>query len=129
MDNSEEKSSPKTTSKENIKEYGSPSGVKSLGTRIEASLSPSPLKAKGKNIIPEDIFPEPKDDSQKILGNSIKKMKNRGDAKEMFATIYRDGNENKFPFNHTYYHEAKNEENRRLGLLSEEQQAELIADS
>ena len=29
---------------------------------------------------------------------------------------------------HTYYHESKNEENRRLGLLSEELQAELIAD-
>ena len=65
-----------SSKKESTKEYGSPSGAKSLGTRIEASYPPSPLKAKGKNIIHEDIFLEPKDDSQKILGNSIKEMKN-----------------------------------------------------
>ena len=55
-------------------------------------------------------------------------MKNRGDAKEMFATIFRNGKEIKVYYTHTYFHEAKNEENRRLGLLSEELQAELIAD-
>ena len=45
----------------------------------------------------------------------------------MFATIYRIGKKIKFYYTHTYYHEAKNEENIRLGLLSEEEQAELIA--
>ena len=115
-------------SKSRTKEYGSPSGAKSLGTRIEVSLPPSPLKAKGKNIIHDDIFPEPKDDSQKILGNSIKEMKNRGDAKEKFATIFRNGKEIKVYCTHTYFHEAKNEENRRLGLLSKKLQADLIAD-
>ena len=106
------------------KEYGSPSGTKTLGTSYVAS--PTPPKPKGKSLFQEDIFPEPKDDSKKILGNSIKEMKQRGDAHEMFATIYRNGNEIKVPFNHTYFHEAKNEENKRLGLLSLEEQAELI---
>ena len=72
---------------------------------------------------------EPKDDSKKILGNSIKEMKQRGDAHDMFATIYRNEKEIKVPFNHTYFHEAKNEENKILGLLSLEEQAELIADA
>ena len=55
-------------------------------------------------------------------------MKNRGDAKEIFATIFRNGKEIKVYCTHTYFHEDKNEENRKLGLLSEELQAELIAD-
>ena len=55
-------------------------------------------------------------------------MKNRGDAKEMFATIFRNGKEIKVYYTHTYFHEAKNEENRRLGLLLKEQQAEIIVD-
>ena len=55
-------------------------------------------------------------------------MKQRGDAHEMFAIIFRNGKEIKVPFNHTYFHEAKNEENKRLGLLSLEEQAELIVD-
>ena len=46
----------------------------------------------------------------------------------MFATIYRNGKEIKVYYTHTYYHEAKNEENKRLGLLSEGKEAELIAD-
>ena len=46
----------------------------------------------------------------------------------MFATIYRNGKEIKVYCTHTYYHEAKNEENKILGLLSEEHQDELIAD-
>ena len=46
----------------------------------------------------------------------------------MFATIYRNGKEIKVPFNHTYFHKAKNEENKTLGLLSLEEQAELIVD-
>ena len=46
----------------------------------------------------------------------------------MFAAIFRNGKEIKVPFNHTYFHEAKNEENKILGLLSLEEQAELIAD-
>ena len=117
MDNSSQNTSTKTTRKESTKEYGSPSCEKSLGTSQEASLPPSPLKTKGKNIIHEVIFPEPKDDSQKILGNSIKELKNRGDAKEMFATIYRNGKGTKVYCTHTYYHEAKNEENKILGLL------------
>ena len=86
------------------------------------------MKPKGKNISQEDIFPEPKNDSEKILGNSIKNLKNRGDAKDLFATIYGKGKEIKVYYTHTYYHKDKNEENKRLGLLSEEQQAELIAD-
>ena len=55
-------------------------------------------------------------------------MKQRGDAHEMFATIYRNGKEIKVPFNHTYFHEAKNEKNKILGLLSLEEQAEPIDD-
>ena len=55
-------------------------------------------------------------------------MKLRGDAQEMFATIYINGKEIKVPFNHTYFHEAKNEENKRLGLLSLEEQVKLLAD-
>ena len=55
-------------------------------------------------------------------------MKNRGDAKEIFATIFRNGKEVKVYCTHTYFHGAKIEENRRLGLLSEELQAALIAD-
>ena len=57
------------------KEYGSPSGAKSIGTNQEDSLLPSSLKPKGKSILQEDIFPEPKDESQKILGNYIKELK------------------------------------------------------
>ena len=128
VDNSKQNQATKTTRKESTKEYGSPSGAKSLGINIEASLPPSPLKAKEKNIIHEDIFPEPKDDSQKIIGNSIKEIKKRGDAKEIFAIIFRNGNEIKVYYTHTYFHEAKNEENKRLGLLSKELQAELIVD-
>ena len=60
VDNSIQKPSTKN---ESTKKYGPPSCAKSLGTRLEASLPPSPLKAKGKNIIHEYIFPEPKDDS------------------------------------------------------------------
>ena len=101
------------------KEYGSPSGAMTLGTNI--ATSPAPQKPKGKNLFQEDIFPEPKDDSQKILGNSIKEIKNRGDAKDMFATIFRNGKEIKVYCTHTYFHEAKNEENKRLGLLSLEE--------
>ena len=113
---------------ESTKEYGSPSGVKSLGIRVKAFLPTSPLKEKGKNIIHDDIFPEPKNDSKKILGNSIKEMKNRGDAKVMFATIFIFGYKIKFYCTLTYFHEAKNEENKRLGLLLDEQKAELIGD-
>ena len=46
VDNSKQNQATKTTRKESTKEYGSPSGAKSLGTSIEASLLPSPLKAK-----------------------------------------------------------------------------------
>ena len=114
------------SSVQSTKEYGSPSGAKPSGTRLLTSLSPP--KAKGKSLFQEDIFPEPKDDSQKILGNSIKEMKNRGDSKENFATIYRNGKEIKVYVTHTLFHEAKNEELRRMGLPSLEEQAELIAD-
>ena len=44
------------------------------------------MKPKGKNIMHGDIFPDPKDDSEKILCNSIKNLKNRGDAKDLFST-------------------------------------------
>ena len=46
----------------------------------------------------------------------------------MFSTILKNGKEIKVHCTHTYFHEAKNEENKRLGLLSEELQAKLIAD-
>ena len=46
----------------------------------------------------------------------------------MFSIIYRNGKEIKVYCTHTYYHEANKEENKRLHLLSKEQQAELIAD-
>ena len=46
----------------------------------------------------------------------------------MFSTICRNGKEVKVCCTHTYFHEAKNEENMRLGLLSEEQKSKLIAD-
>ena len=95
------------------------------GTSLLTSISPP--KPKGKSLFQEDIFPEPKDDSQKILGNSIKEMKNRGDSKENFATIYRNGKEIKVYVTHTFFHEAKNEELRRMGLPSLEEQVELIA--
>ena len=108
------------------KEYGSPSGIKTLGTSYAAS--PTPPNPKGKSLFQEDIFPEPKDDSKKIFGNSIKEMKQRGDAQEMFASIYRIGKEIKVPFNHTYFHEAKNKENKKLCLLSLEEQDKLIID-
>ena len=55
-------------------------------------------------------------------------MKNRGDSKETFATIYRNGKEIKVYVTHTLFHEAKNEELRRMGLPSLEEQVELIAD-
>ena len=100
------------SSVQSTKEYGSPSGAKPSGTSLLISLSPS--KPKGKSLFQEDIFPEPKDDSQKILGNSIKEMKNRGDSKENFATIYRNGKEIKVYVTHTLFHEAKNEELRRM---------------
>ena len=114
------------SSVQSSKEYGSPSGAKPSGTSIKISLSPP--KPKGKSIFQEDIFPMPKDDSQKILGNSIKEMKNKGDSKENFATIYRNGEEIKVHFTHTLFHEAKNEELRRMGLPSLEEQVELIVD-
>ena len=47
---------------------------------------------------------------KKILGNSIKEMKNRGDSKENFATIYKIGKEIKVYVTHAFFHEAKNEE-------------------
>ena len=90
------------------KEYGYPLGTKTFGTSYAAS--PTPPKPKVNSLFQEDIFPEPKDDSKKILGNSIKEMKQREDAHEMFSTIYRNGKEIKVPFNHTYFHEAKDEE-------------------
>ena len=108
------------------KEYGSPSGAKPSGTSLLISLSPS--KPKGNSLFQEDIFPEPKDDSQKILGNSIKEMKNRGDSKENFATIYINGKEIKVYITQTLFNEAKNEKLRRMGLPSLEEQAELISD-
>ena len=55
-------------------------------------------------------------------------MKNRGDSKETFATIYRNGKEIKVYVTHTFSHEAKNEEFRRLDIPSLEEQVELIAD-
>ena len=55
-------------------------------------------------------------------------MKNRGDSKENFATIYRNGKEIKVYVTHTFFHEAKTEELRRMGLPSLEEQVELIAD-
>ena len=70
--------------KESTKEYGSPSGVKSLGTRIEASLSPYPLKAKGKNIIHEDIFPEQRmtlsEDSRQLHQRNEEQRRCKGDV-------------------------------------------------
>ena len=108
------------------KEYGSSSGAKPSGIGLITSLTPP--KPKGKSLFQEDIFPMPKDDSQKILGNSIKEMKNRGNSKENLFTIYRNGKEIKVYVTHTFFHEAKNEEYRRLGLPSLEEQAELIAD-
>ena len=38
------------------------------------------------------------------------------------------GKKSKVYVTHTFFHEAKNEENRRLGLPSLEEQVELIAD-
>ena len=55
-------------------------------------------------------------------------MKNRGDLKENFATIYRNGKEIKIYVTHTFFHEAKNEELRRMDLPFLEEHAELIAD-
>ena len=70
------------------KEYGSSSSTNTLGTSYAASpTSPNP---KGKSLFQEDIFPKLKDDSKKIPGNSIKEMKHRGDAHEIFAIIYRN---------------------------------------
>ena len=66
VDNSNQKPSTKTTRKECTKENGYPSCAKSLGTSQESLLPPSPLKTKGKNIIHEDIFPEPKDDLRRF---------------------------------------------------------------
>ena len=114
------------SSVQSTKEYGSPSGAKPFGSSLLISLSPS--KPKGKSLFQEDIFPEPKDDSQKILGNSIKKMKNREDSKENFATIYRNGKEIKVYVTHTLFNEAKNEELSRMELPSLEEQAEIIDD-
>ena len=51
-------------------------------------------------------------------------MKNRGDSKENFATIYMNGKEIKVYVTRTFFHEAKNEEFRRMGLPSLEEQAE-----
>ena len=65
-------------STQSSKEYGSPSGTKTLG--INYAGSPTPPKPKGKSLFQEDIFPEPKDGSRKILGNTIKEMKHSGDA-------------------------------------------------
>ena len=104
------------SSVQSTKEYRSPSGAKAFGTSLLTSLSPP--KPKGKNLFQEDIFPKPKDDSQKILGNSIKEMKNRRDSKENFVTIYMNGKEIKLYVTHTFFHEAKNEELRRMGLPS-----------
>ena len=114
------------SSVQSTKEYGSPSGTKPSGESLFISLSPS--NPKGNSLFQEDIFPEPKDDSQKILGNSIKEMNNRGDSKEKFATIYINGKEIKVYVTHTLFHETKNEELRRMRLSSLEEQAELIAD-
>ena len=114
------------SSVQSTKEYGSPSGANPSGTSLLTSLSPP--KPKGKRLFKEDIFPEPKDDSQKILGNSIKEMKNNGDSKGNFATIYRNGKEIKVYVTHTIFHEANNEELKRMGLPSLEEQVELIAD-
>ena len=55
-------------------------------------------------------------------------MKNKGDSKENFVTIYRNGKEIKVYVTHTFFHKAKNEELRRMGLPSLEEQIELIAD-
>ena len=65
---------------------------------------------------------------RRFLEAQSREMKNRGDAKEMFATIFKNGKEIKVYCTHTYFHEAKNEENKILGLLYLEEQAELIAD-
>ena len=81
-------------STQSSKEYGSPSGTKTLGTIYIAS--PTPPQPKGQSLFQEDIFPEPKDDSKKILGNSIKEMKQRGDAQQMFDTIYINGKKSWF---------------------------------
>ena len=79
------------SSVQSSKEYGSPLCAKPYGASLSTSLTPP--KPKGKSLFQEDIFLEPMDDSQKLLGNSIKEMKNRGDSKENFATIYRNGKE------------------------------------
>ena len=55
-------------------------------------------------------------------------MKNREDSKENFDTIYRNGKEIKVYVTHTFFHEAKNEELRRMGLPFLEEQAEFKAD-
>ena len=131
MDNSNQISSqinPILEIKEGTKAYGSTSGVKTIRPDKEAPLLPSPIKLKGKNIMQENIFLEALDDSKKILGNSIKNLKNIEDAKDLFATIYRNGKAIKVYNTHTNYHKAKDEENRRLRLLSEQQKAELIPD-
>ena len=114
------------SSVQSTKLHGSPSGVKPSGSSLLISLSPP--KPKGKSLFQDDIFPEPKDDSQKILGNSIKEMKNRGDSNVNFATIYRNGKEIKVYVTHTLFHESKNEELRRMSLPYLEEQAEFIAD-
>ena len=55
---------------QSTKLHGSPSGVKPSGSSL--FISQSPQKPKGNSLFEEDIFCEPKDDSQKFLGNSIK---------------------------------------------------------
>ena len=91
---------------QSTKVHGSPSGVKPSGSNLLISLSPP--KPKGKSLFQEDIFSELKDDSHKLLGNFIQEMKNRGDSKENFATVYRNGKEIKVYVTHTLFQEAKN---------------------